>query len=185
MENKTRAYIHTHTHTHTSMTLSLVLLELLHAEQHKLFAKSSKVCVCIAFKPSSLTLLLVLPIFVKGKCFIKSSSCVALPLPLLSRFRRQKPPPPPPLDVAFAALVLLQLLLPKDDDCFFQTRGDFPSERRLCRLMMTPTILPLPLPLPRRRRRRLQEVVEEKEGVRSRRKAPQKSNASVRKTAIA
>ena len=55
----------TYTHTHTSMTVSLVLLELLHAEQHKLFAKSSKVCVCIAFKPSSLTLLLlVLPIFV-------------------------------------------------------------------------------------------------------------------------
>lgn len=46
------------------MTVSLVLLELLHAEQHKLFAKSSKVCVCIAFKPASLTLLLVLPIFV-------------------------------------------------------------------------------------------------------------------------
>ena len=53
----------TYTHTHTSMTVSLVLLELLHAEQHKLFAKSSKVCVCIAFKPSSL-MLLVLPIFV-------------------------------------------------------------------------------------------------------------------------
>jgi|SaaInlV_125m_DNA_1040241.scaffolds.fasta_scaffold40415_3 hypothetical protein len=59
---QTRAHIHTH--THTSMTVSLVLLELLHAEQHKLFAKSSKVCVCIAFKTSTFTLLLVLPIFV-------------------------------------------------------------------------------------------------------------------------
>jgi len=47
------------------MMVLLLLLELLHAEQHKLFAKSSKVCVCIAFKPSSLMLLLlVLPIFV-------------------------------------------------------------------------------------------------------------------------
>lgn len=45
------------------MMVLLLLLELLHAEQHKLFAKSSKVCVCIAFKPSSL-MLLVLPIFV-------------------------------------------------------------------------------------------------------------------------
>ena len=61
---QTRAHIHTHTHTHTSMMVLLLLLELLHAEQHKLFAKSSKVCVCIAFKPASLTLLLVLPIFV-------------------------------------------------------------------------------------------------------------------------
>lgn len=59
---QTRAHIHTH--THTSMMVLLLLLELLHAEQHKLFAKSSKVCVCIAFKPSSLMLLLLLPIFV-------------------------------------------------------------------------------------------------------------------------
>lgn len=59
---QTRAHIHTH--THTSMMVLLLLLELLHAEQHKLFAKFSKVCVCIAFKPASLTLLLVLPIFV-------------------------------------------------------------------------------------------------------------------------
>ena len=184
---QTRAHIHTH--THTSMMVLLLLLELLHAEQHKLFAKSSKVCVCIAFKPSSL-MLLVLPIFV-GKMRHKnhhnalrflSRSCLgfggksSLLLFLL-------------LSMLFSPLLFsfnfFLLLLPKDDDCFFQTRGDFPSERRLCRLMMTPTILPLPLPLPRRRRRRLQEVVEEKEGARSRRKAPQKSNASVRKTAIA
>jgi len=45
------------------MMVLLVLLELLHTEQHKLFAKSSKVCVRIAFKASSL-MLLVLPIFV-------------------------------------------------------------------------------------------------------------------------